>query len=52
MKTKPHSSHSPVGGSDRQRIIGPRPAVSVSGIVAHQSAMKDGALLKIPQHKL
>ena len=26
--------------------------MTVSGIVAHQSAMKDGELLKIPQYKL
>ena len=26
--------------------------MTVSGIVAHQSAMKDGELMKIPQYKL
>ena len=26
--------------------------MTVSGIVAHQSAMKDGELLKIPQYEL
>jgi len=27
-------------------------AMSVAGVVAHQSALKDGELLKIPQYKL
>ena len=26
--------------------------VTVAGIVAHQSALKDGELMKIPQYKL
>jgi hypothetical protein len=26
--------------------------MTVAGIVAHQSAMKDGELLKVPQYKL
>ena len=32
--------------------IGPALNMSVSGIVAHHSALKDGELMKIPQYKL
>jgi hypothetical protein len=39
--------------SDRQPLVGIAMALNltVSGIVAHQSALKGGELLKIPQYK-
>ena len=39
---------------DRQPLVNIALALNmtVSGIVAHQSALKDGALMKIPQYTL
>lgn len=39
---------------DRQPLVGIIPALdmTVAGIVAHQSALKDGELLKIPEYRL
>ena len=39
---------------DRLPQVGIVPALSmtVAGVVAHQSAMKDGELMKIPQYRL
>ncbi len=38
---------------DREPLVGVKPALdmTVAGIVAHQSALKDGELLKIPQYE-
>jgi hypothetical protein len=39
---------------DRKPLVdvGQALAMTVGGIVSHQSALKDGELLKIPQYKL